>query len=188
MPKKFKFSLEALIKIKKLEEEQAIIELGKIISKINQEKEKVQKIEEQYQKELKNFKEMAQKTSFTAFYQSFQIFLNRMESQKKELEKFIVSMQPELEEKRNKLMEVRKNLKLLETLKEKKLAEYKKELKSIERKELFELNQRKLKKWENVKNEPVEETEILDEESSEDIRTRKERELKKYYRNKGLSG
>jgi len=53
MAKKFRFSLEALLKLRTLEEERAMQELGKVIEKMNQAKQKVKELEDQYNAEVK---------------------------------------------------------------------------------------------------------------------------------------
>lgn len=190
MPKRFKFSLEALLRLRTLEEEKAMQELSNVIQKINQAKEEVEKLEKQYKEEIKKFSEFYKGESYSFFYLSFERFLNRLELLKKQTKIYIESLQPELEEKRKKLVEARKKKKILELIKEKKWEEYKKELKKLESKELFEINQRNFIK--EIKNyEYLEEDQTIlngiEDESTEDLRTRQERELREYYRNKGIS-
>ncbi len=189
MPKKFKFELEALLKLRTIEEEKAIQELGAIQNKINIAKNKVKELEMQYQQEMEKYTKYANMGSYSVFYQSFERFLNRIEDLKKQTEIFIESLQPELEEKRKKLIEAQKNKKILEKLKEKRWNEYKKELMNFEKKELFELNQKNINKMEQS-YEYLEEAEaILDpttEESSEDYKARKEREYREYLKRAGI--
>ncbi len=189
MPKKFRFQLEALLRLRTIEEENALQEFSAVIQKINNAKRKVQELEEQYRKGLQQFKEYSQSEAYNLFYTSFERFLNRLESLKKQTEIYIESLQSELEEKRKKLVEARKNKKIIEKLKEKKWAEYIKDLNNKEKKEIFELNQKNIQFIKELHYELLEEnTSALEEyeESSEDLRTRKERELREYYRSKGI--
>ncbi len=189
MPKKFRFQLEALLRLRTIEEENALQEFSAVMQKINNAKRKVQELEEQYRNGLQHFKEYSQKETYNLFYTSFERFLNRMESLKKQTEIYIESLQSELEEKRKKLVEARKNKKIIEKLKEKKWAEYIKDLNNKEKKEIFELNQKNIQLNKELQYELLEEdTSTLEEyeESSEDLRTRKERELREYYRSKGI--
>lgn len=189
MPKKFKFELEALLKLRTIEEEKAIQELGVIQNKINIAKNKVKELEIQYQQEMEKYTKYANMGSYSLFYQSFERFLNRIEDLKKQTEIFIESLQPELEEKRKKLVEAQKNKKILEKLKEKRWNEYKKELMNFEKKELFELNQKNINKMEQSYEYLEEAEEILDpttEESSEDYKSRKEREYREYFKKTGI--
>jgi flagellar FliJ protein len=188
MAKKFRFSLEALLKLRTLEEERAMQELGKVIEKMNQAKQKVKELEDQYNAEVKKFSEYSRMANYTLFYQSFERFLNRIENLKKQTEVYVQSLQPELEEKRQKLIEARKNKKILEILKEKRWEEYKNKLKKQETKELFELNQKLLKETKDY--EHLEQTQTLytdfEDESKEDLKSRRERELREYYRKLGI--
>ncbi|GIX40508.1 MAG: hypothetical protein KatS3mg129_0241 [Leptospiraceae bacterium] len=188
MPKKFKFSLEALLRLRTLEEEQAMQELGSIMQKINQAKEKVKELEIQYTQEVKKFSEYTKQGSYSFYYQSFERFLNRLENLKKQTEVYIESLQPELEEKRKKLVEARKKKKIIELLKEKEWQQYNKKRKKQETQELFELNQKnklKEKEYEYFKQDQAIHKEIQDE-SGEDLKSRQERELREYYREKGI--
>jgi flagellar FliJ protein len=188
MAKKFRFSLEALLKLRTLEEERAMQELGKVIEKMNQAKQKVKELEDQYNAEVKKFSEYSRMATYTLFYQSFERFLNRIENLKKQTEVYVQSLQPELEEKRQKLIEARKNKKILEILKEKRWEEYKNKLKKQETKELFELNQKLLKETKGY--EHLEQTQTVytdfEDESKEDLKSRRERELREYYRKQGI--
>ncbi len=189
MPKRFKFELEALLKLRAIEEEKALQEYSVILQKINLAKNKVRELEEQYRQEVEKYTKYANMGSYSLFYQSFERFLNRIESLKKQTETFIESLQPELEEKRKKLIEAQKNKKIIEKLKEKKWDQYKRELINYEKKELFELNQ-KNSNSKDQSYEFMEKTEKIPKPKSnkptEDYKSRKEREYREYFKKTGL--
>lgn len=184
--KKYRFELEALLKIRSIEEEKALQDLGKIIAKVNSANEEVRILEQQYNEELKKFEVYLSSGQANMSFQNFNLFLNRLNDTKRKVQKYIESLQPELEEKRNKLLEVRKNKRILEILKEKRLQEYKKELLKLEQRELFEINQ-KIRK-ENYENLEQDKTEVFEredfEESTEDLKTRRDRESREYFKRK----
>lgn len=184
--KKYQFELEALLKIRTIEEEKALQDLSEIIAKINSSNEEIKVLEQQYKEELKKFEVYLKSDQANMSFQSFTLFLNRLNDTKKKVQRYIESIQPELEKKRKKLLEVRKNKRILEILKEKRLQEYKKELNKLEKKELFEINQKIGKKdYENLEQD---QTEIFErenfEESTEDLRTRRDKESREYFKRK----
>ncbi|MFN3603214.1 MAG: flagellar export protein FliJ [Leptonema sp. (in: bacteria)] len=182
--KKFQFQLEALLKIRNIQEEKALQELGKIQSKINKAIAEVQTLEKQYQKEIQRFNEYS-KSQNILNYQNFILFLNRLQNTKNRVQKYIQSLQPELEEKRKKVLEARKNKRILEILKEKRLEEYKKELKKLEQKEIFEFNQKNSpKEYEVLETYSPEIPDEEPKESTEEIRARKQGKYTDLYKRK----
>ncbi len=184
--KKFRYPLEALLKIKAIEEEKALHELGKILSKINQANQEVQSLENQYKKEITKFNQVSDLNQNVLVFQNFTLFLNRLQETKTKVQNYIQSLQPELEEKRQNVLDARKNKRILEILKEKKFEEYKKGLKKNETKELFEINQNSKRKEYEILEESkqISEDNKYKKESSVDYKTRREREIRKYFRNR----
>lgn len=186
--KKFRYELEALLKIRTIEEEKALQELGKILTKINQATQEVQTLENQYQKEIAKFNEVSNINQNILAFQNFTLFLNRLQETKNKVQNYIESLRPELEEKRKKVLEARRNKKILEILKEKKLEEYKKELKKIEEKELFEINSKIEAKEHEVlaESKQISEKKQLKKESGEDYKARREREIREFFKKQSL--
>lgn len=187
--KKFHFSLEALYKIRKIEEEKALQDLGKSLQKVNKAKETLANLENQYRIELQKIKELSKESSIQVF-QNFAFFLKRIENMKKDIETLLVSMQPEIEEKTKAVLEARKKRRILEILKDKQYIEYINELKKLEKKELYEINNLQQKSPSGVEEAYDKKHHQLDfrsqKQKEEDYRSRKERELREYYRRKGI--
>ncbi|MCS7205631.1 MAG: flagellar export protein FliJ [Leptospiraceae bacterium] len=189
--KRFQSSLEPLLRLRTIEEELAMQELGEVLSKINAEKEKLRILEEQYQQELEKLPKMIKMPEAIQFYRTFEAFLNRIENQKKSVEKLIAELQPELEEKRKKLVEKTKNRKIVETLIQNQKNEYEKQLKKSEQKELFELNQNNIysmKQKEDDKDIKKTLPKRPDKkETTRDLQTRRREALQKFYQQRGIS-
>jgi len=121
MAKKFRFSLEALLKLRTLEEERAMQELGKVIEKMNQAKQKVKELEDQYNAEVKKFSEYSRMATYTLFYQSFERFLNRIENLKKTNRSLCTILATRIRRKASKAHRSKKKQKNLRNFKRKTL-------------------------------------------------------------------
>ncbi len=137
--KGFKFRLESLLNIKEKFEQQAKIVYGEEVSKLNEEK---QKLENLYVSKLENTQK--QRESFTGTINIFNF--EQYKNYATKIDEMIVSQintvrqqEIKVEEARQKLAEIVKERKAFEKLKEKEIEEFKKEVQLAEDKQVDEL-------------------------------------------------
>jgi len=144
--KKFKFKLEAILKLREIEEKNKLGELAKVVGQINKwnadietfTTESTHKLKEESVK-LRQHKSTFKDMQITREYFTF---LNR---KKKLALKKIEELQPALVQKQVEYNEARKEKKKYEILRKKKFKEYQYELEKEEQKFIDELAQRKIR-------------------------------------------
>ena len=152
--KLFRFSLEALLRVRHIKEQQALGSLAKVLASYNvHQKEIISKRQEiqasmqdytERSKEAKGSEESSNALSASTI-ESKQIwdqYFRRLDRQIEESQSKAQVLRPELERERNKVQAVRRERRVLELLKEKEKAEYLRKMQRKERKELAELNRR----------------------------------------------
>jgi len=131
--KKFKYSLENVLQIKKLTEEECRMALGIAISRLN---EIENKIKETAVKHHHAASELLKDPSKMIIWNNF---ITRLEQETEKLLEQAAQAEIVVEEKRSLYMEAFKDFKALEKLKEKKAKEYKKEADKYESDEVDEI-------------------------------------------------
>ena len=135
--RRFKFSLEKVLKLRQFKEDECKLSLGQAISALN-------KIEN-------DIKQTAQKRH-TASSQRFQnpgeiamwnVYILRLEQETERLLKQAVQAQIVVEEKRALYLEAQKELKVMENLKDKRHKEYRKEMLNSEMNEVDDITSAK---------------------------------------------
>ena len=141
--KKYKFKLEAILKMRKLKEEQCKAEIGRLQILINNFKEQIdvhnKGIDEAY---------ASQETSLSngidgQGLQFFPYFVSGKNAHIGYLNTEISSLEEKVKTKFNELKQLRANLKLIENMKEKDHAKYKKQL----TKKQFEAMEENVQNW-----------------------------------------
>ena len=129
--KKFKFNLEPLLKIRKIEEDKMLKELSKVTSEIN-------KINDHINENLKKIQDNKFDTNNFKEYQYKNKFLNTLINKNKDLKIKLEQFSNELKTHRNNFIKAKNRKKVLEFLKENKYKEYNKKYNKKERVELEE--------------------------------------------------
>ncbi len=137
--KKFKFSLEKVLSLRKSEEKQAQIELGKAQSVVNDLNAQLKYIASERIKS----NESRSNSSDLSFLMSIENYIEGLDYKKEILLEELAKAQIILEEKRTIVIEAIKKRKSLEKLKEKQFEAYKKEYNREEEKILDEINNSK---------------------------------------------
>ncbi|TGL47209.1 flagellar export protein FliJ [Leptospira kemamanensis] len=138
--KRFRFSLETVLKLRGLREEEEIRRLSLVVSKLNtliSEKENNQKeIESSYEAILSSAKVGTSLSDYLSIEQYIKGLIRRNE----ELEHRISNQNEEVNLVRKDVMVARMNKKVIEVLKDKRFLEWKKKRNRMERREVEEFN------------------------------------------------
>lgn len=138
--KRFRFSLETVLKLRGWREEEEIRRLSLVVSKLNSligEKDSNEKeIESSYEAILASSKVGTSLSDYLSIEQYIQGLMRRNE----ELEERIRSQNDEVNLVRKDVMVARMNKKVIEVLKDKRFAEWKKKRNRMERREVEEFN------------------------------------------------
>ena len=131
--KKFKYSLENVLQIKKLREEECRMALGIAISELNVIENKIKETA------VKHHNASAERLKDPSKMMIWSNFITRLEQETEKLLQQAAQAEIVVEEKRALYMEAFKEFKALEKLKEKKAKEYKKEAEKYESAEVDEI-------------------------------------------------
>jgi len=131
--KKFKFSLEKILELKKFNEEECKMALGHAIGVLNEIENKIKETAiKHHQATQERMKDPSQLTMWANY-------ISRLEQEKEKLLEQAAKATAVVEEKRDLYMEAFKELTAIEKLKEKKEAQYKKEMERKESEEIDEI-------------------------------------------------
>ncbi len=154
--KKFRFRLQALLQLRRMQEDAALGDLAKLTTQYNQEHMKALEKEKLLREGPKpdhhsggadrpRRLDLSEKTMWSRYYRLLQTQLR--ESQKK-----LAQISPMLEKEKGKLLEARRKRKVLELLREKQQAQYQLQIRKEQKKELAEINQQKQAQVFNVRH------------------------------------
>lgn len=133
--KKFKFSLEKVLKIREFEEKEAQIELGKALAVVNDLNAQLKYIAEE---RIKSNDSRAN-SSDLSFLMAVENYINGLDYKKEQLLEQLAQAQLVVEEKQKIMIEAMQKRKALDKLKENQFKAYKKELLQEEEKILDEI-------------------------------------------------
>jgi flagellar FliJ protein len=141
--KKFKFRLQTLLQIREAREREIQYELAKIVSLQNREREKQAALRQRIEEQKSLFGAKLKKGSYSAseailFERFVDVSLRAIGT----AEERIKSMEPQIQEVRNRLVEASRSRKVVEKLKERRLSEYNYELNRELGKENDDTNQK----------------------------------------------
>ena len=131
--KKFKYSLENVLQLKKFREEECRMELGIAISELNSIENKIKETA------VKHHHAASERLKDPSKMIIWSNFITRLEQETEKLLEQAAQAEIIVEEKRTLYMEAFKDFKALEKLKEKKAKEYKKEAEKFESAEVDEI-------------------------------------------------
>lgn len=127
MKKKYKFKLEGLLKLRKLEEDQAKMALSLLQKKRNEITDKIAIIEEQMQEHYQEHEQLLKK-GITARQSRFIPYFNEgKRAQLRKFERDLSEFDERIQQARDFLNTKRGNVKVIEKIKEKDVQAYKKE-------------------------------------------------------------
>ncbi|MCR9143945.1 MAG: flagellar export protein FliJ [bacterium] len=140
--KKFRFKLEALLRMRRIEEERALGDLAKVMVRVN-EQENVRTAAFQMLKEEMDRFDADYKENFDiTLWQIYDRYLERLNAEAADAAVKLEEIRPEMETEMAKVMEARRARRIVEILKERELEKYNGQRRKHERQELEEANRR----------------------------------------------
>ncbi len=136
---KFKFRLQTYLNLKVQLEKDAKNELGLATIKLQEEKSKLQSIEDCIELYSEKFRKACTGSIQPARIKELKIYLEHLDNRKEIQLLNVKKAQENVDKKREKLIEIMKDKKVLENLKENKFQEYKKEEEKSEQLRIDEL-------------------------------------------------
>ena len=131
--KKFSFSLQKVLQLRKFREEECKIALGQATSVLNEIENKIKETA------LKRHAAASARFADTGQIAVWDLYINRLEMEAQNLTEQAAQAELVVEEKRAQYLEASKDLKAIEKLKEKRENEYRKEVSYYEMSEVDEL-------------------------------------------------
>lgn len=138
--KRFQFPLEALLRKRKIEQDQALKELAVVLAAFNEQEAKRSEAFRLLDDEKSLFEKKFREEFHLDLFQMYDKYLERLESEAIDAEYRMQEMQPALEAERQKVMIARRNKRIIELLKESQKKLHDEEQKRLARRELFEIN------------------------------------------------
>lgn len=133
--KKFQFTLSTVLNYKNQVLDALKNEHGKILARIREQEEIIQKLEQEYQNCNAEFNKKKMEGVTIVESLGFEAYLRRLEILIKQEEKTLALIKEEEEKKREEVIAAKQDTSSLEKLKEKKVEDYNKEVQKVE--ELF---------------------------------------------------
>lgn len=137
--KKFKFSLAAVLKISKMEKEQAEIEFAKAAHQLIQQKEKLSAYHMEVERGMHDYYQLSKEKITVDTLTSYSGYFETMRERIKKQQQVILNAEQFRTEKLDVLQVAMRKLKSIEQLREKKLEKFKAEQLAVEQKELDEI-------------------------------------------------
>lgn len=187
--KRFRFSLESLLRIRGHEEKMAMAELARVLEKVNLSEEKRKKAVENYRSEVEQFSREQKESFRLELFQMYDRYLERLEAEQDQAKEELEAMRPALEAEQEKVREARRKKRALELLKERRKELYDLEVRRQEKKELEEINAKAFQAslfGEASSSKRTFEDQDQTEDTNQDLRARREEELKDFYRQMGM--
>jgi len=127
MAKKFKFKLDGLLKVREFKEKTVKLELGEIVSEIQNLKDEISSIEKQIDEAYESYHTSSRNGADGKFLQFYPFYIQGKKEDIKNKQNLIFSLERRMEEKRHQLSIARGEVKVIENLKEKEFGAWKKE-------------------------------------------------------------
>jgi flagellar FliJ protein len=142
--KKFRFKLEALLRMRRIEEERALGGLAKIMLRVN-EHESVRKLAfRMLREEMDRFDREYKDNVDLTLWQIYDRYVDRLNAEASQAAGKLEAIRPELEKEMAKVMEARRKRRVVEIMKERARSEYDVVRRKDERRELEEANRRSI--------------------------------------------
>ena len=152
--KNFRFSLDPLLRVRRIKEKEALGFLAKVLASYNVHQNRILSKRQEIESSMGNYVEESKKTESSERAgekleadpmekkRLWDRYFKILDKQIEESQKKALDMRPELEREQKKVQVAQSQRKVLELLKEKERAEYMRKMRKKEGKELAELNQR----------------------------------------------
>lgn len=138
--KRFRFRLDPLLRVRKLEENRALASLARVMMRANEQEARRDLAHRLVREEMDSFSQQHSDDFSIDRFQMYDRYLERLEAEAGQASEELKAMRPELEKEQALVMEARRQKRIVELLKERKRAEYDKEYQRALRKELEEIN------------------------------------------------
>ena len=140
--KKFRFKLEALLRMRQIEEEKALGELAKVMLRVNEQEDVRKAAFRMLREEMDRFDSEYSEDFDLSLWQMYDRYLDRLNAEASDAAARLEEIRPELEKEMAKVMDARRRRRVVEILKERERKEYDAALRKHERRELEEANRR----------------------------------------------
>lgn len=140
--KRFRFKLEALLRLRKMEENRALADMALVLARVNVEETRKEKSAAESREQLRAMERERHGGFDLESFQMSDRYLTRLESEQDEASRRIEEMRPELDKKRDTVLEFSRKRRVVELLKERQRERYLRERRRKERRELEEVNVR----------------------------------------------
>lgn len=140
--KKFRFKLEALLRMRRIDEERALGDLAKVMLRVNEQENVRKQAFRLLQEEMDRFDGEYKDNFDLTLWQIYDRYLDRLNAEAAGAAEKLEEIRPEMEREMAKVMEARRARRVVEILKERELEKYNGQLRKHERQELEEANRR----------------------------------------------
>ena len=137
--KKFKFKLEALLKLREFAEKQKKLELGKVLREIADVKDYIEKLKQDIQESYEAQEQFLANPAAGQMIQFFPFFIKSKNDEIKNQQTLLKALENKFEDKSRELALARGEAKVIEKLKEKHHDKYKKQILKNENQQLEEI-------------------------------------------------
>ncbi|MDH5655933.1 MAG: flagellar export protein FliJ [Spirochaetia bacterium] len=137
--KKFKFTLDPLLRVRKIEENQALAGLAKVLTRVNEVEEIKADSKKNINEEIGQFSKKKKDEISFEDRRMYYRYLDRLDSQILEAERKLGEMKPEVDQEQAKVVDARRKYRVVELLKERQKERYDYDVKKQEKKDLDEL-------------------------------------------------
>jgi flagellar FliJ protein len=142
--KKFKFKLEGVLKLRRMAERQALMELAAVQSQINSIANRINRMKEEMEQSRQRFMQQSKDDFKIASVRMFDEFVVRIQQDEQYLEAKKEEMRPLLEGAQQKYRDAHRDRKVMENLREAEYSKYRYMVKKQRQKEADEINRRLL--------------------------------------------
>lgn len=140
--KKFRFKLEALLRMRRIEEEKALGELARVMLRVNEQKSVQAETARMLREEMDRFDSEYKESFDLELWKIYDRYVDRLNAEAEVAAEKLEEIRPEMEAEMAKVMEARRQRRIVELLKERARDEYDAERRKNERRELEEANRR----------------------------------------------
>ncbi len=137
--KKFQFKLEAPLKLRTFKEKMIEAEVGRILSKIHDNQDQIEKLKEDIEIAYKSQEKILEQQVSVNSIKFYPQYLNAKKLHIQKIEEEIIVLKKQYEQKLTEMRKARGDVKIFEKLKEKSIDEYKKEVSKEEQENIEEM-------------------------------------------------
>lgn len=128
MPKKFKFKLEGLLKVREFKEKKIKIELGELLKEMNDVEDRIRVLKDEIEQTYSAQEAFVAEPAAGRMIQFFPAFIEAKNNDIKNNENLLYSLKRKYDEKVQEMSKAKGDVKIMENFKEKKKTEHNKEI------------------------------------------------------------